>query len=45
MCQKIPYLHGSKIKTKSRSLEEGQNVKRQKLCGAAHKALDQAVFK
>ena len=27
------------------SLEEGQNVKRQKLCGAAHEALDQAVFK
>ena len=27
------------------SLGEGQNVKRQKLYGAAHEALDQAVFK
>ena len=27
------------------SLEEGQNVQQQKLRGAAHEALDQAVFK
>ena len=27
------------------SLEEGQNVKQQKLRGAAHEALDQAAFK
>ena len=27
------------------SLEEGQNIKRQKVLGAAHEALDQAVFK
>ena len=45
MYQKIPYLHGSKIKTKSSSLEERQNVRRQKLCGGAHEALEQAVFK
>ena len=27
------------------SLGEGQNVKQQKLCSAAHEALDQAAFK
>ena len=45
MYQKIPYLHGSKIKTKSSSLEERQNVRRQKLRGGAHEVLEQAVFK
>ena len=45
MYQKIPYLHGSKIKAKSSSLEERQNVRRRKLRGGAHEVLEQAVFK
>ena len=46
MYQKIPYLHGSKNKDKIlSSLEEGQNIKRQRFLGAAHEALGQSGFK